>query len=44
MKTIKLNKLDKPEFDELSQMIFDLKDFLDEDVDFKNKEWKESHQ
>ena len=39
MKMIKLNKLDKPEFDELSQMIFDLKDFLDEDVDFKNREW-----
>lgn len=42
MKTIILNKLDKPEFGELFQMIGDLKDFLNEDVDFENKEWKDS--
>ena len=39
MKMIELKKQSKPEFDELSQMLFSLNDFLDEDVDFTNKQW-----
>ena len=42
MKMIKLNKLDKPNFDELSQMIWDLKDFLNEDANPNDKGWKDN--
>ena len=35
-------KHNEPKFDELSQMLCDLKNFLDEDVDFKNKQWVEN--
>jgi len=39
MKNLILKKQSKPEFGELYRMLFDLKDFLDEDVDFRNYEW-----
>ena len=36
MKTLKLEKLNEPKFDELFNMIADLKDFLDEDANLNN--------
>lgn len=44
MKKLILNKQkhNEPEFDELSKMICDLKDFLNEDVNIKNKQWNEN--
>lgn len=41
MKLVKLEKQkhNKPKFDELSKMITDLEEFLNEDVDFKDKQW-----
>lgn len=42
MKMLKLKKQNKPDFDELSRMIGDLGEFLDENPDFKNKEWIEN--
>ena len=44
MKMIILNKQkhDEPEFDELYRMLSDLKDFLDEDANPNNREWREN--
>ena len=44
MKMIILNKQkhDEPEFDELYRMLSDLKDFLDEDANPENREWREN--
>ena len=42
MKMIKLEKQNEPRFDELSQMLSGLKDFLVEEVDFNDKEWVEN--
>ena len=39
MNKLKLKKQSKPDFDELSQMISGLSDFLDEDVDFTDNQW-----
>ena len=36
---LKKQKHTEPDFDELSRMIFDLKDFLDEDSDFEDRQW-----
>ena len=42
MKKLKLNKQSKPDFEELSRMISDLRDFLDETPDFTDSEWIEN--
>ena len=42
MKMIKLEKQKEPRFDELSQMLFGLKDFLAEEADFNDKDWSEN--
>ena len=42
MKILKLNKQNEPEFDELSQMTCDLKDFLNEDANPKDKDWNKN--
>lgn len=42
MKMLKLKKQNEPDFGELSKMIGDLGEFLDENPDFKNKEWREN--
>ena len=39
---IKLEKLYKPDFDELYRMISELKNFLKEKADMDNDEWKEN--
>ena len=42
MKMIKLEKQNEPRFDELSQMLSGLKDFLAEEADFNDKDWSEN--
>ena len=42
MNMLKLNKQSKPDFEELSAMICDLRDFLDETPDFSNVNWKKN--
>lgn len=39
---LKKQKSDEPKFDELYEMLRDLKAFFKEDVDFKDKEWKKN--
>lgn len=40
--TLKKQKHNEPKFDELSEMICDLKDFLNDEVDFRDANWKEN--
>ena len=42
MKMIKLEKQDEPRFDEFSRMLCELEEFLDEEVDFTDKDWSEN--
>ena len=42
MKMIKLEKQDEPRFDEFSRMLCELKEFLNEEADFNDKEWVEN--
>ena len=42
MKMIKLEKQDEPRFDEFSRMLCELKEFLNEEADFTDKEWSEN--
>ena len=42
MKKIQLTKQHKPDFEELDEMLCDLNDFLNEETDFKNKNWTEN--
>ena len=42
MKMIKLEKQDEPRFDEFSRMLCELKEFLNEEADFTDKDWSEN--
>ena len=42
MKKIQLTKQHKPDFEELDKMLNDLDNFLNEEADFKNKDWAEN--
>ena len=42
MKKIKLEKQNEPKFDELSEMLLGMKDFLAEEADFNDKQWIEN--
>ena len=42
MNRLKLRKQKKPDFDELCEMLADLKDFSDENPDFSDVQWREN--
>ena len=42
MNTIKLIRLNEPDFDELYRMISEIKDFLDEEINPENTQWMEN--